>query len=61
MALLGSEKALQLLRELGVTEYEGLDKQGNSISYDTKVLDKASEERLKNLENILDRLLHLTQ
>ena len=36
MALLGSGKALQLLRGLGDTEYKGCDKQGDVVTYDTQ-------------------------
>ncbi len=35
MALLGSERAGELLRELGDTEYEGRDKKGEKITYET--------------------------
>ncbi len=36
MSLLGSKKAGELLVELGDTEYEGTDKEGNKITYDTQ-------------------------
>ncbi len=34
MSLLGSERAKEILTELGDTEYEGIDKNGNKITYD---------------------------
>jgi len=36
MALLGSKRAKELLTELGDTEYEGRDKEGNKITYETR-------------------------
>jgi len=43
MALLGSKRAKELLQELGDTEYEGRDKEGNKITYETRFL-KLKEE-----------------
>jgi len=36
MALLGSERAKEILVELGDTEYEGKDREGNKITYETQ-------------------------
>jgi len=36
MALLGSQRAKEILKELGDTEYRGTDKQGNEITYETQ-------------------------
>jgi hypothetical protein len=36
MALLGSERAKEILEELGDTEYEGIDENGNKITYETQ-------------------------
>ncbi|MCK4358009.1 MAG: DUF3160 domain-containing protein [Candidatus Cloacimonetes bacterium] len=43
MALLGSKRAKELLKELGDTEYEGRDKKGNKITYWTQ-FNKLKEE-----------------
>lgn len=43
MALLGSERAKELLEELGETEYTGRDKEGKTISYETQ-FNKLKEE-----------------
>ena len=43
MALLGSKRAKELLIELGDTEYEGIDKKGNKITYETQ-FNKLKEE-----------------
>ena len=43
MAILGSKRAKEILEELGDTEYEGRDKEGKKISYETR-LDKLKEE-----------------
>jgi len=43
MALLGSERAKEILIELGDTEYEGKDKEGNIITYETQ-FNKLKEE-----------------
>ena len=43
MALLGSKRAKEILQELGDTEYEGRDKEGNKITYETQFL-KLKEE-----------------
>jgi len=43
MALLGSKRAKELLQELGDTEYEGRDKKGNKITYESQFL-KLKEE-----------------
>ncbi len=43
MALLGSERAKELLTELGDTEYEGTDKKGDKITYETQ-FNKLKEE-----------------
>ena len=43
MALLGSERAKELLIDLGDTEYEGLDKEGNKVTYETQ-FNKLKEE-----------------
>ena len=43
MALLGSNRAKELLKELGDTEYEGKDEKGNKISYETQ-FEKLKEE-----------------
>jgi hypothetical protein len=36
MAILGSNRAMELLKELGDTEYEGVDGKGNKISWETQ-------------------------
>ncbi len=36
MALLGSRRAKEILKELGDTEYEGRDEEGNRIAYETQ-------------------------
>jgi len=43
MAILGSKRAMELLKELGDTEYEGLDAKGNKISWETQ-FNKLKEE-----------------
>lgn len=43
MALLGSERAKELLIDLGDTEYEGLDEEGNRVTYETQ-FNKLKEE-----------------
>ena len=43
MALLGSSRAKEILKDLGDTEYEGRDKEGNKITYQT-AFNKLKEE-----------------
>ncbi|MCK4491768.1 MAG: DUF3160 domain-containing protein, partial [Candidatus Altiarchaeales archaeon] len=43
MALLGSKRAKELLKELGDIEYEGGDKEGNKVTYETQ-FNKLNEE-----------------
>jgi len=46
MSLLGSQRAKELLKELGDTEYAGTDASGNKITYET-AFDKLKEEFAK--------------